>query len=643
MAAAAVRSAPIDNTTIPSYNRVEAGSKQLTAASYPQSSSSSTFDAAEVVSAWVESFNAVLLNISATSLKSLFLKEYYWRDQLCLSWNYHTLNGPEKTASFFKNAEKGCRLQSVAVDDSNAAHRAPTSSPVDFNGNVKGVQSFLTLETDVGRGRGLVRLLQDPEDNGKWKAFTLFTTLRELKGHEEMTGPRRPQGVEHGGHPGRKNWQERREAEENYEGVEDPTVVIVGAGQAGLAVAARLKQLGINSLIIDRNSRIGDNWRNRYHQLVLHDPVWYDHLPYLEFPKNWPVFTPKDKLAEWFESYAKILELNVWTNATLTDTAWNETEKKWTITVHRAKDDGKKITRTFHPAHIIQATGHSGEKNFPSSIRGLDTFTGTTLCHSSEFKGASENGKGKRAIVVGCCNSGHDIAQDFYEHGYHVTMVQRSSTYVMSSKNGLDVLLGGLYAEDGPPVDDADLTFMSVPNPLLKRMHVDATTEISRRDHALLSSLRSAGFSLDTGPDASGFFMKYFQRGGGYYIDVGASALIADGQIAIKQGHEIEAVEGRVVRFDDGSELEADELVFATGYLNMRGTCAKIFGERVSDRVADVWGFDDEGEIRSMWRRSGHPGFWFMGGNLALCRYYSRLLALQIQGLETGVMGYGDE
>ena len=225
---------------------------------------------------------------------------------------------------------------------------------------------------------------------------------------------------------------------------------------------------------------------------------------------NRPVFTPKDKLAEWFESYAKLLELNVWTQTNLTSTKWDDSKRQWTVELERKKPDGTTEQRTLHPRHVIQATGHSGEMSFPK-IKGMNDFKGDRLCHSSQFKGANPNSEGKKAVVVGCCNSGHDIAQDFYEHGYDVTIVQRSSTYVMSSKAGLDVLLAGLYEEGGPETEDADLMFMSVPNQMLKRMHVDATKEISKKDAELQKGLEKAGFKLDSGPDDAGFFMKYFQ------------------------------------------------------------------------------------------------------------------------------------
>ena len=153
----------------------------------------------------------------------------------------------------------------------------------------------------------------------------------------------------------------------------------------------------------------------------------------------------------------------------------------------------------------------------------------------------------------------------------------------------------------------------------------------------MLAGLAKAGFKVDSGPDGAGLFIKYFQRGGGYYINVGASELIASGEIKVKQGQEIEAVLPHGLRFADGSELEADEIVLATGYQNMRTQTRAMFGDEVADKVGDVWGFNEEGEMRTIWQRSGHPGFWFHGGNLAMCRYYSRLLALQIKGLEEGL------
>lgn len=419
------------------------------------------------------------------------------------------------------------------------------------------------------------------------------------------------------------------------------TLIFPGAGQSGLTAAARLKAVGVNALVVDSNDRVGDNWRKRYHQLVLHDPVWFDNMPYIPFPPQWPIFTPKDKLAEFFEAYATLLELNIWTRTDLVSTKWDEDKKVWTVTVNRRKPDGAFEERTFHPRHIIQATGHSGKKNVPS-FKGVENFKGGRICHSSEFEGARENGQEKKAVVVGSCNSSHDICQDFLEKGYEVTMVQRSSTCVASSKAVTDIAVKGLYDESAPPVDDADVLLHGVPIPVFKAGQLGVAEAQADLDKDTLEGLTKAGFKVDRGPDESGLMMKYFQRGGGYYIDVGASRLIAEGKIKVKHGQEIEEILTHGIRFADGTEIEADEIVLATGYQDMRSQTRITFGDEVADRVGDVWGFNEEGEMRTVWQRSGHPGFWFHGGNLALCRYYSIFLAVQIKALEEGVAKYGE-
>lgn len=427
--------------------------------------------------------------------------------------------------------------------------------------------------------------------------------------------------------------------------------------------------LGVSSLIIDRNPRIGDNWRNRYHQLVLHDPVWYDHLPYLPFPDHWPIFTPKDKLADWFDSYAKALDLNVWLRSTIVSSEYDNTRKAWKVVIRRSfvkssrpsssssssnpptagapaaqvEEEIEHMELTVYPKHIIQCTGGSGKPNMPTTIPGIagGVFKGDRLCHSSQFTTATPLAKrgSKKAIVVGACNSSHDICQDFYERGYDVTMVQRSSTFVVSSSAALKYLIGPLYSEGGPAVEDADLFLWSHPSEVLKTLQQDLTKLTIEHDAELLAGLDRAGFKLDKGVDGAGLFAKYLQRHGGYYIDVGTSKLIVEGKIAVKSGVGIAAVVEKGLKMEDGEVLEADEIVFATGYSNMRSTAREVFGnEQVGDKVGDVWGWNEEGEMRGIWTRSGHEAFWFHGGNLALARYYSRVVALQIKASLDGLL-----
>jgi len=365
--------------------------------------------------------------------------------------------------------------------------------------------------------------------------------------------------------------------------------------------------------------------------LVLHDPVWYDHIPYLPFPETWPVFPPKDKFADWLESYASILELNVWTSTTLSgQPKYDETTKLWTVTVTRP--DGTQ--KTIRPKHLIIATSITGEPNIPT-FKGTENFKRPIL-HSTQFKNGADYAQ-KKVVIIGSCTSAIDIAQDLYEQGAEPTLVQRSSTYIITSQAFLDVLFKGVYDGTGPPTDIADLLSYSLPNLLAKTFHVGLTALVKQQDAALLDAVEKAGFKLDFGVDDSGLLPKFLIKGGGYYIDVGGADLIAEGKIKVKQGQEVDHFEKDGVVFADGSKLEADGIVLATGYQGMKSTIAKILGEEVAARTSDVWGLDEEGEIRGMWKATGHPGLWYHGGNLALCRFFSRRLALQIKAQLVGL------
>ena len=167
-------------------------------------------------------------------------------------------------------------------------------------------------------------------------------------------------------------------------------------------------------------------------------------MAYLPFPKNWPQFTPKDKLGDWFEAYASIMELNVWLKTTIKSAAYNDSEGQWTVTLTRS--DGSE--RVLHPRHIVWCTGHSGEPKVPT-FPGQEKFKGS-LYHGSEHHDASQyDVKGKKVVVVGTGNSGHDIAQNFYENGAEVTMLQRSGTYVITAEKGVFMMHEGLHEENG--------------------------------------------------------------------------------------------------------------------------------------------------------------------------------------------------
>lgn len=213
-----------DAKCVPSSERVEPGSYPLPTANFPVSPAESNVDAETVASEWVEAFNKTI-HSDLTGVSDLFLQESYWRDQLCLSWDLRTLQGPEKIKIFLSDSTSSHRIKSVGVDQS-AAHRAPTATALDAEGKTHAVQAFLSIVSDVGPGGGVVRLVQD---HGLWKVFTLFTFLKELKGYEEFIGKRRPHGVQYGEHSQRLNWLEKRKADTTFEDGLEPTVLILGS------------------------------------------------------------------------------------------------------------------------------------------------------------------------------------------------------------------------------------------------------------------------------------------------------------------------------------------------------------------------------------------------------------------------------
>jgi putative flavoprotein involved in K+ transport len=478
------------------------------------------------------------------------------------------------------------------------------------------------------------------------KGWTLLTALDELKGFEENRGDRRPRGADHGAVRNRLSWKETLEREsQEMGGSEQPYVLVVGGGQGGIGLGARLRQLNIPFVVIDKHLRPGDQWRSRYKSLCLHDPVWYDHMPYIKFPENWPVFSPKDKLGDWLESYTKIMEIPYWSSTTCTRAAYDQATQKWTVEVVR---DGEPIT--LHPTHLVLATGMSGKPSTPV-FAGQDVFAGDQH-HSSQHPGPDPF-VGKKVVVIGSNNSAHDICGALWESGVDVTMIQRSSTHIVKSETLMDVGLGDLYSEravaSGMTTEKADTVFASIPYRLLPDFQIPLYDKMREMDADYYARLEKAGFLLDWGTDGSGLFVKYLRRGSGYYIDVGASELIASGDIKLVTGQLRELTQSAVV-MDDGTEVPADVVVYATGYGSMNGWAADLISQEVADKVGKVWGLGSdtpkdpgpwEGEERNMWKPTQQSALWFHGGNLHQSRYYSLFLALQLkaryEGLDTPV------
>jgi cation diffusion facilitator CzcD-associated flavoprotein CzcO len=572
---------------------------------------------------WLAQFEAALAGTGDGSLTALFHPDSFWRDVLALSWNIQTINGGDAIVKELQ-ACGPARPKNLAIDPARAAPRRATRA------GTNSIEAIFKFETAVGRGNGILRLIPDQADGNRLKAWTLLTALDELKGFEEQQGNRRPRGNAYSRDFRGPNWLDQRKASAAYAD-RDPTVLVVGGGQAGLAIGARLKQLNIETLIVDRGLRIGDNWRKRYHALTLHNQVQVNHLPYMPFPPNWPVYIPKDKLANWFEAYVDAMELNFWTGTEFESGSYDEAQGRWNVVLRRT--DGS--TRTMHPRHVVMATGVSGIPNLPE-IASLKNFAGK-VAHSSQYDDG-ENWKDKRALVIGTGNSGHDIAQDLHSSGAEVTLVQRSSTLITNIEPSAQLAYSA-YNEG--TLEDNDLIATSMPLTLAKRSHVMLTEQSRQIDKPLLDGLARSGFKLDFGDGGTGWQFKYLTRGGGYYFNVGCSDLVVSGAIKLAQFSDIDCFVTEGVRLKNGETLAADLIVLATGYRPQEYLVQKLFGEAIAARVGPIWGFGDGQELRNMYMRTGQPGLWFIAGSLAQCRINSKYLALQIKAIEQGLLPKG--
>ena len=579
--------------------------------------------------AWLAGFADALERGDSAGAVALFADDCYWRDFLSFTWNIKTLEGKDEIATMLEVVLPDARPGAWAIEG-------------DATETDDAIEAWFTFETATSRGRGHLRLQDD-------RCWTLLATMCELKGFEERKGESRPNGVVHGARKGDRNWLElKTEAEAELGTTRQPYCLIIGGGQGGIALGARLGRLGVPTLIVEKNARPGDSWRNRYRSLVLHDPVWYDHLPYLPFPDDWPVFCPKDKFGDWLEMYAKVMELNFWGSTECASASYDETVKEWAVTVVR---EGAEIV--LRPKQLVFATGAYG---YPRSIDipGAETFTGTTL-HTSAYSNG-EDFRGKKCIVIGSASSGHDIAKDLWEYDADVTMVQRSPTIVVRSETLMELGFAALYSEQavraGVTTERADLLFASMPYRLIPLSQVPLCEAIAKVDAAFYERLAAAGFLLDFGEDGTGLMAKALRTASGYYIDVGASDLIADGEIKLKAGVAITGIGERSMRFADGSELAADVIVHATGYGSMDGMVEHLISPEVADKVGRFWGYGSgvtgdpgpwEGELRNMWKPTNQEALWFHGGNLALSRHYSLYVSLQIkarmEGMPTPVYG----
>jgi cation diffusion facilitator CzcD-associated flavoprotein CzcO len=578
----------------------------------------------DILEPWLRDFAEALEARDVDRLVQMFDADGHWKDILSFTWEHRTFSGrPQIKAAF------AATLANAAPARLRLAQNRAQPRLVKRSGKSV-IEAYLDFDTKVGRGTAFVRLLVAGEGPFNPRVWLLLTTLQALRDFEENIGDRRPSGDEYAMNEHGRSWRQDREARQSFVD-RDPEVLVVGAGQAGLTIAARMSQLGIDTLVVEKSSRVGDVWRDRYESLTLHNEIMANHFPYAPFPETWPLWLTKDHVALWLENYAQIMGLNVWTGTALAGARYDEPTRTWAVSLRLAHGTERRIKCR----HIVLALGVSGGLPSIPRLPGDDQFEGDVL-HSSAFKDGAAY-KGKRVLVVGTGNSGHDVAQDLVVKGAcKVWMLQRGPCCVISLEPGA-AMVYRLYRE-GLPIEDVDLVNAAIPYPILEDTFRFITRKAAELDKDLLDDLSNAGFKTHFGRDGTGFQMMFMRGEGGYYIDVGCSKLIADGTIGVIQAEDTVGLVKDGLRMTDGRVIECDAVILATGFQNMQEQIRLLLGDQIADRIGPVWGFDEHFQMRNMWRRTAQPGLWITGGSLLDSRLYSRFLALEVKAELLGIL-----
>lgn len=567
---------------------------------------SAPLSAEAISSAWLTALISDLSSPSFT-LKHSFTDDSYWRDLLAFTPDFRTVHTLSKIEQFFSVP--------IAVARPGRFRLLPGVRHRRIGSTKAFIQGIIQFHTVIAQCTGVFTLTQS--EDSSWKAWSFVTMMDQLSGVVDRFGAHAPLC---------------RPAEWNT--TMEYTAVVVGAGQCGLSVAARLENLGISTLVLERCGAIGNSWRSRYESLETNTPRAYNHLPFFPFPEGCGKYIPCRDVADYLENYQKTLGLHVLTSARISAVSYNASSLTWTLSISLLGQASVTVTAR----HLIGATGvgtMGGALPYMPSIPGKNSFVGSII-HSSEYRSSSCVST-QKVVVVGAGCSAHDIAQDMANHGSRTVLVQRSPTAVVSRQT-IDRLLTGYIGQDVPPTEIADRFYVALPLSTLKNSQYNTMEIHAHVDQVLREDLSRHGYLLP-GPNDN-FLHRLSVRRGGFYIDRGCAKLITSGKITVKSGHEISHFSPSGLVFDDGSRVAADLVIFATGYskTTIKEVAENLFGPQVADAVYDIGGWDSDCEPAGVWRPTGHDGLWFAEGDLFAARFYSQFLALQIMAREMGLL-----
>ncbi|UPK90971.1 hypothetical protein LCI18_001906 [Fusarium solani-melongenae] len=585
----------------------------------------------------LDGLNAALAANDSDALGRCFFSEQaYWKDTLALTYHLRTFFGPRVIAT---NLLETHRLRGINGRlELDAAVLTPATPTLQF------IDASISFETKSPSAwcSGRVLLLPVKDDNNalEWKIWVLSTKLENLDLHLEDESLLEL--------PGRKV--------DNLDQFETD-VLIIGGGNAAVALAARLKALGVESFICERNARVGDNWALRYDNLRFHLPTSVCELPYMSYPKELrsPHLLTKDELAQQVRRYVSSFDLNFITSAKIQSTVYDQSAKRWTIKFLTPGGPQTAVSK-----HLVQATGVRSQKPYLPYIIDEGIYKGISM-HSVAFRNGNElkNQGVKSVLLIGSGSSAFDILSDCHAAGLKTTMVARSPTYIIPLEYVCHDASFGVYDQG---IEAADRRFLTLPTMVQGQLTQGLLKKFASEEPDRYAPLAAAGFPVIDSTDPSQLIhSNLIERSHSHYVDLGATKLIVDKKVGIKAGVEPVVFATAGLYLSDDSILEADAIVWCTGFADqdVRTVAEEVLGghgvsttpenldedknllgpREIASRLDATWGIDSEGEIRGMWKRHLRlENYWVMGGATQHHRWHSRTLALQIKAALEGIL-----
>jgi indole-3-pyruvate monooxygenase len=341
-------------------------------------------------------------------------------------------------------------------------------------------------------------------------------------------------------------------------------ILVVGAGPAGLATSACLHREGLAHVILEREAQIASAWHRHYDRLHLHTTKTYSGLPMTPWPRAAPRYPARDQVVQYLQAYA----------------AEHQVAPRLGVSVHTVQRSDDHFTvdtsaGTMIPRFVVMATGFNRAPKFPS-IPGLDSFHGTAI-HASVYKNAAPY-KGKRTLVVGCGNSGAEIALDLAEQGVDVAMVVRGPVHVVPRD---------LF---GRPIQHTTVVLSHLPLGLRDAIAM-RTIDLAVGDLSRWGIVRP-----EIGPNR-----MIEQSGRIPILDIGTIAMVKKGRIRVVGA--VQEILPDSVRFAGGALLPFEAIIFATGYTTGLDQVIRGF-ETIADTRGRPHRFGEETDI---------PGLYFVG------------------------------